>query len=186
MSSNHNHPYVDPTALADTVAAVRKEPTLGHVTFRVDGESGGGLRLISQTGALTQAGQNDQTRSGKFVLQCDEPMALLGSDTAVSPGEYVLQALAGCYTVTLAANAAARGIQLTKLGLELECDFDLSGFLGINPEVRSGAQEIRVRVSLESPGTSQEDLQALVRAAEQRSPIRDTLANPVKVITVLA
>ncbi len=89
----------------------------------------------------------DRSRSGKFSLQSDEPMALLGSDTAVSPGEYVLQALAGCYTVTLVANAAARGIELSSLDLELECDFDLNGFLGINPGVRSGAQEIRARVS---------------------------------------
>lgn len=181
----NDHPYVDPTALANTVEAVRKEPALGKVTFRLGGQSGGGLRVITQTGALSQAGQRDPSRAGKFSLQSDEPIALLGSDTAVSPGEYVLQALAGCYTVTLAANAAARGIELTKLGLELECDFDLNGFLGINPDVRCGAQEIRVRVSLESPGTPKEDLEALVRATEQRSPIRDTLANPVEVKTTL-
>ncbi len=183
---NNNHPYVDPVALSDTISAVRKQPALGKVTFRLDGKSGGGLRMISQTGALTQAGEKDGSRSGKFALQSDEPVALLGSDTAVSPGEYVMQALAGCYTVTLVANAAARGIQLTKLDLELECDFDLNGFLGINPDVRSGAQEIRVRVSLDSPGASREALQDLVRATEQRSPIRDTLANPVAVTTVLA
>jgi uncharacterized OsmC-like protein len=183
---NSNRPYLDPTALATTVAAVRESPSLGQVTFRLNGKSSGGLRLVSQTGALTQAAVTDRSRSSKFSLQSDEPMALLGSDTAVSPGEYVLQALAGCYTVTLVANAAARGIELTSLDLELECDFDLNGFLGINPDVRSGAQEIRARVSLESPAASREDLQALVSITEQRSPIRDTLANPVKITTVLA
>ncbi|MEV4954018.1 OsmC family protein [Paenarthrobacter nitroguajacolicus] len=56
---------------------------------------------------------------------------------------------------------------------------------GIDKSVRKGAQHITVDVELESAGTSQEDLQDLVKALGATSPIRDTLANPVKVTTTL-
>lgn len=103
---------VDLEALNQTIDAVRGDRTLGKVSFAVNGEWQGGFRVNSQTGGLTQAGQVDNSRRGKFTMSSDEPASLLGTDTAISPAEYMLQALAGCYTVTLAANAAARGIEL--------------------------------------------------------------------------
>lgn len=177
---------VDVEALAATVQAVRDDRSLGEVTFAVDGEWQGGFRVRSATGALTQGGVLSEDRAGKFEMSSDEPAALLGTDTAVSPAEYVLQALAGCYTVTLAANAASRGIDVRSFRLGLAGDFDLAGFLGVDPEVRPGAKQLRVTVELDAPGHSREELEELVRLVEQRSPIRDTLANPVEVVTTLA
>ncbi|WP_326837556.1 OsmC family protein [Amycolatopsis rhabdoformis] len=176
----------DVTALRETVAAVTEERRLGHVTFAVQGEWQGGLAVRSTTGALVQGGVRDPRRAGKFVLESDEPAALLGGDTAVSPGEYVLQALAGCYTVTLVANAAAQGIELRKYRLALEADFDLSGFLGIDKAVSPGVQELRVTVDVDAPEASREQLEELVKLVEQRSPIRDTLVRGVTVTTKLA
>lgn len=181
-----NQPYLDPNALSDTVAAVRENPKLGKVTFSLESTSNGGLRMQSQTGALRQAGEADKSRHGKFSLQTDEPVSLLGTDQAVSPAEYVLQGLAGCYGVTLAACAATRGIQLKRIDLDLEFDIDLVGFLGIDKSVRPGAQEIKVKVRLDCPEASQAQQQELIAALEAASPIRDTLANPVKVTTLLA
>src|SRR4051812_15762792 len=102
MSSEDMVNGVDVDALTDTIEAVRRERSLGEVTFSVDGDWAGGFRLRAETGSLVQAGAPDSSRKGMFSMQSDEPAALLGSDTAVSPGEHLLQALAGCYTVTLA------------------------------------------------------------------------------------
>ena len=177
---------VDVDALKSTVEAVREQRSLGEVTFKVNGSWKGGFRLDSATGELVQAGKADSARAGKFRMESDEPKALLGSDTAVSPGEYVLQALAGCYTVTLAANAAARGIELAGYRLDLEADFDLSGFLGIDQEQDPGAVQVRVQVDLDAPGATRQELEDLVAIVESRSPIRDTLARAVDVRTSLA
>lgn len=177
---------VDLAALKDTIEAVRQDRSLGEVTFSVDGSWAGGLRLEAATGSLVQAGVADQSRAGKFTMASDEPAALLGTDTAVSPAEHVLQGLAGCYTVTLAANAAARGIELEGYRLHLEADFDLAGFLGVAPEQDPGAQGIRVEIELDAPGSSREELEELVALVESRSPIRDTLSRPVEVSTRLA
>lgn len=175
----------DTDALAATVTAVTDSRELGEVTFAVAGEWQGGVRLQASTGALSQAGVKDQSRIGQFPMSSDEPAALLGNDTAASPAEYLLQALASCYTVTLVANASARGIKLNSYKLELEADLDLSGFLGIDPDVIPGVQAIRVKIDVEAPEADRADLEKLVRVVEQRSPIRDTLTRGVAVTTSL-
>ncbi|GHH91705.1 OsmC family protein [Streptomyces capillispiralis] len=177
---------IDVQAFKDTTAAVRANPQLGQATFSVNGSWQGGCRLTARTGALTQGGERDETRTARYVMSSDEPTALLGTDSAVSPAEYLLQALAGCYTVTLAALASAQGVELEAYRLELEGDIDLQGFLGIDPTVRPGLQQVRVRLDVDAPGTSRERLQELVSLVESRSPIRDTLVSPVDVVTTLA
>ncbi len=177
---------VDLDALNDTIVAVTNQRDLGHVTFSVNGAWKGGFRLAAATGSFVQAGQTDVSRAGRFVMSSDEPTALVGSDTAASPAEYLLQALAGCYTVTLAANAAARGITLDGYRLHLEADFDLAGFLGVAKNQSPGAQHIRVDVELDAPNATREQLDELIKVVESRSPIRDTLMRPIEVTTTLA
>lgn len=177
---------VDRDALNATVDAVRKNPSLAQVTFALGADWKSGCRQVATTGDVRQDGSVVGSRTARYTLESDEPEALLGSDTAASPGEYVLQALAGCYAVTFAANAAVRGIELSSLKLDLEVDFDLQGFLGLDESVRPGAQEIRVTVHAESPNTDRAGLEELTAAVQQRSPIRDTLASAVHVRTALA
>lgn len=176
---------VDLSALKETIHAVTESRRLGEVTFSVDGEWKGGFRLEAETGTLVQGGEADQSRAGRFQMQSDEPAALLGTDTATSPAEHLLQALAGCYTVTLAANAASRGIELHGYRLQLEADFDLASFLGVDPGLPPGASAVRVSIDLDAPGSTREELEELVAIVEARSPIRDTLVRPVLVETSL-
>lgn len=177
---------VEPSAIDATVAAIEATPDLANVSFTVHSDWTGGFCASSETGSLRQAGAVDQTRDVTFKLDSDEPPALLGEDTAPSAGEYVLEALAACYAVTLAANAAVREIELDSVHFDLEGDFDLHGFLGLDDEVRPGMQELRVAIDIESPNASREQLEELVQAVQERSPIRDTLAKPVPVVTRLA
>ena len=175
----------DLAALKATVEAVERDPGTARVTFSVLGDWAGQFRLDSTTGAFSQGGETDESRTSRFTMSSDEPASLLGTDTAVSPGEYVAQALAGCYAVTTAANAASRGIQLRSMALKVEVDFDLRRFLGMPSEAPVGASEVRVLVTLDAPGHSPAELHELIAAVEQRSPIRDTLVRAVPVVTTL-
>lgn len=183
--TNPNKPYANLDEIKITKAAVGEEPALGNVTFKLSAKSNGGIAVLSKTGALIQNGQTDQTREGKFTLIGDEPVALLGTDTGVSPAEYILQGLAGCYVVTLASMAAEKGINLDSIELDLNFDINLNGFLGLDKNVRNGAQGIRVDVKLNSSSATVEELDALVKALPSHSPIHDTLANPVNITTKL-
>ncbi|MBP2266364.1 putative OsmC-like protein [Pseudarthrobacter sp. PvP004] len=185
MSTVTTQPSVDQTAVEATVAAVTAQRELGQVTFTMRSQSTGRLTAKTQTGPLTQAGVPDESRLGKFTLHSDEPLGLLGTDTAVSPAEFLLKSLAGCYTATLAFLAAARDITLDEVRLTLGFETDLSGFLGIDETVRKGANKVTVDVEIDSVSTSREQLEELVKALEATSPIRDTIANPVVVTTRL-
>jgi len=174
-------PHADINAIRETIEAVRKEPGLGKVTFTMKSQSKGRLALETQTGPLYQNGEADVSRMGKFTLISDEPVSLLGGDTGVSPAEYALKALAGCYAVTLASMAASREIELDGLQLNLAFDIDLNGFLGLDANVRKGAKAIRVDVKLDSNSATREQLEELVRELPCQSPLHDTFANPVPV-----
>ena len=125
-------PFVDINEIRETQDAVRNNPNLGKVTFKVKGQSIGGLAILSHTGSLVQDNVEDESRNGKFKMISDEPEALLGTDKGVSPAEYILQGLAGCYTVTIASMAASKGIELDSISLDLHFDIDLNGFLGLS------------------------------------------------------
>lgn len=183
--TNPNKPYANLDEINATKAAVSEQPALGNVTFKLSAQSNGGIAVLSKTGSLIQNGQADQTRDGKFTLIGDEPVALLGTDTGVSPAEYILHSLAGCYTVTLTSMAAEQGIDLDSIELDMNFDINLNGFLGLDKNVRNGAQGIRVDVKLNSSSATQEQLEALVKALPSHSPIHDTLANPVTITTKL-
>lgn len=184
--SESSKPFIDINKVRETVDAVTADRNLAKVTFCMHGVSAGNVALRSETGALIQNGVADESRRGKFELLSDEPVPLLGTDLGVSPAEYALKSLASCYTVTLTSLAAAKDIQLDEIKLDLYFDIDLSGFLGIDNTVRNGAQSIRVDVKLKSDTADDKDLQALVDALPSHSPLHDTLANPVNIVTRMA
>jgi uncharacterized OsmC-like protein len=173
------------SALKATVEALERSPQDARVTFSVLGEWAGEFRLDSTTGSFRQGVGVDESRIRRFRISSDEPTCLLGTDTAASPGEYIAQALAGCYAVTLAATAAVRGINVRSMALEVQVDFDLRGFMGMASDAPVGASEVRVLVTLDAPGRDARELHELIAAVEQRSPVRDTLVRAVPVATTL-
>ncbi|MEJ5209833.1 MAG: OsmC family protein [Burkholderiales bacterium] len=113
----------------------------------------------------------------------DEPPHLLGDDTAPNPSEAVLAALGSCLSVGLHANAVARGIQLTKLELELEGDINVTAVWGVgdlDPAKPLGFTAVRVKVHLEGDASPAE-LEDLVKHSNTWSPVANTLRNPVNV-----
>jgi uncharacterized OsmC-like protein len=96
----------------------------------------------------------------------------------------LLQALAFCYAVGFAANAAAQGIEITSLEFQVDGDVDVGPFLGLEGP-RPGFTAIRAHARVSSPNATREQLQTLCRYVQDTSPVRDSLANPVPVETTL-
>ncbi|SFA79747.1 Organic hydroperoxide reductase OsmC/OhrA [Rhizobium sp. NFR07] len=178
-------PFADINEIRQTREAVSKQPELGKVTFSLKGQSNGGISMAAKTGAFIQNGQADEGRIGKFTLVSDEPKALLGTDAGPTPPEHLLQALAGCYTVTLAAMAAEKGIELSGLECDLGIDIDFNGFFDLDKSVRKGAQGISVDLRVTSDTASRAEIEELIAELPNKSPIYDTIANPVKITTRL-
>ncbi|MBK7869367.1 MAG: OsmC family protein [Saprospiraceae bacterium] len=171
--------------LYDTIQAVKANPSLKDFRFRAVNEWIDCGHNRSTIKDFYGAGQEDTTRDKPFVLDNDEPDVLLGANNGANPVEYVLHALAGCITTSLVYHAAARGIHVESITSTYEGYIDLRGFLGIDPDVPRGYQNIQVTFDIKGDLT-QEQKQQLIELGQNYSPVFGTITNPVKVAVKLA
>lgn len=176
---------IDLKRLADTITAVKTEPSLGNFQFRVRNKwvTGGHNETVIKE--FYGAGKEDDTRNKSFIYANDEPDVLLGKDNAPNPVEFVLHALAGCLTTSLIYHAAAKGYVITKVSSTLEGDLDLCGFLGLPGAVRNGYKEIRVKFDIEG-NFSEEQKEEILKLGPAFSPVFDIITNTVPVNVSLA
>jgi uncharacterized OsmC-like protein len=163
--------------LLDAIAAVTEDGENGRLRFNVSTKWLGGFQARHTPGAYS-VGAQEGTHSADYSLVSDEPKEVLGSDAGVSPAELLLSALGACLTVGYAANAAALGIEIDDLSIEISTNASLEGFMNIRnaaPGVESIAVNVNIKTS--APAEAVEELHAYVNA---QSPIWDTLANPVR------
>jgi len=117
----------------------------------------------------------------------DEPPQLLGDDTAPNPSEALLAALGSCLAVGIHANAVARGIELSKIELELEGDINITSVWGTGDTAPKpvGFTAIRARAYLDAKA-DREALAALLSHAVSWSPVAGSVRNPVPLEVRLA
>ena len=166
-------------SIVETLNVLKESPELAMFEFRASNKwiNGGHNRTTIQ--GFYGAGQEDTSRTIPFEMDNGEPPVLLGNNEGANPVEYVLNALAGCMTTTIVLHAAARGIQLDSIESVLEGDLDVQGFLGLNPKVRNGYQEIRVKFDIEGDLTETQRKEILSFA--HNSPVFDIITNSVPV-----
>jgi uncharacterized OsmC-like protein len=167
---------IDLNVLNETVSAIKKDPELGKCKFRARNKwidaNHNCTTIFDFFGA-----KQEMTHKQKFELHADEPPLLAGRDQGANPAEHLLLALAGCVTTGIVAHAAVKGIHIEELESELEGDLDLSGFLGLNPEIPKGYTNIRLKFKVK---TDAKNLKLLKRLAEF-SPVYNTIAQGAKV-----
>lgn len=166
---------VNVTKLAATIRAIEQQPELAQFKFRARNEWDTGGHNVATVATFYGTCQEMEHKQ-PFVMDADEPTVLLGEDHGANPVEFVLAGLSGCMTTTLAYHAAGRGLNIEDIRSEFEGDIDLQGMLDLDPNVRPGYREIRVKFRVKGDA-DKATIQELVR----KSPVYDTLANPVKI-----
>lgn len=171
---------VDLEQLEETIQHVKENNELAHFEFRAEStwENGGASRTEIQS--FYGAGQEDSSRDEPFVVEGDEPPVLLGGNSAPNAVELTLAALASCLNVGVAYNAAAQGIAIEDMSMEITGVLNLEGFLGLNERVRPGYKKIEVTYDINSDA-SQSELIDLLDYVQRTSPVQDMLSNPVQV-----
>lgn len=166
--------------LVSTVDAINQNPDLARFRFRARNEwlDGGHSRTVIQ--GFYGAGQEDASRMKPFILEGDEPPVLLGANAGPNAVEAVLHALAACLAVGFIYNAAAQGINIENLSIDLEGDLDLRAFLGLSEEVRPGFEAIRLTYQVKSDAP-REKIEELCTFVQRTSPVLDIVRNPVPV-----
>lgn len=166
---------VDVTALGQAVAGLVADPSQGQVTFRACTAWQSGTRSRSAITSFDVAGR-ELPRSHEIFA--DEPVELLGGNTAPNPQELLLAALGACMTVGFVAGATGQGIELEELEIRTECSLDLRGVFGLDPQVPPGARKIKYTVRVRGNGT-REQFEQIHRDVTMTSPNYYHLANPI-------
>lgn len=148
------------------VETVKNEPEFGQMLWRVKTVWEGGARSVSEM------------RGYKIII--DEPVDMGGSGQGPTPVEVILSGLGSCLAVGYSLNAAAMGIELQKIEIELEGELDAFMFLGLPADIHPGFTKIKARVFLKS-ATSYEKLEELHQKVVSTSPVGMTLKNAVDV-----
>jgi uncharacterized OsmC-like protein len=164
------------------VNAIQGNPDIANFELRVENTWMGGAHNRSRIQGFYGACQEDTSRKTPFVIDNDEPPVLLGNNLGANPAEALLHGLVGCMTTTMVLLAAAHGIEVSRVTSRIAGNIDLRGFLGLDPEVDKGYGQIHVSYNIE--GVSEEEKQELIGFA-RRSPMYNTLINPVEVVLSL-
>jgi uncharacterized OsmC-like protein len=170
---------VNVTALVETVEAVQANPALARFRFRLNNQWIQGGHNRSTINEFYGVGQEFQ-HARPLTLEADEPAILLGRDLAPNAGEILLAALASCVTGALVYHAAARGITIHEIESTVEGDIDVQGFLGTDPNVRKGFQNIRLNFSIRADVTD-EQWEEFTNLGPQFSPVFDSIRNGVPI-----
>lgn len=171
-------------AISETISAIQQNPEIAKFQFRVRNNWVTAGHNKAKIKDFYGGCQEDSSRTRAWVLDNGEPPILLGNNEGANPVEYLLSALSGCMTTTMALHAAARGIEISSIESKFEGDIDVQGFLGLNDKIRNGYQNIRVTFDIKG-NLTEEQKQELVNFTS-KSPVYDVVTNGTNVEVVLA
>jgi uncharacterized OsmC-like protein len=170
--------------IVGTINAIQDNPEIAKFKFRVRNKWITGGHNQATVKGFYGGMQEDTTREKAWVFDNGEPPILLGHNEGANPVEYLLTALSGCMTTTMALHAAARGMEIESIESKFEGDIDVQGFLGLNDMVRNGYQKIRVTFDIKGNLTEEQKQEMLMFAYQ--SPVYDVVTNGTMVEVKMA
>ena len=111
-------------------------------------------------------------------LQTDMPTGIGGTATAPSPGWYLRAAAASCVASLVAIRAAATGVALRSVDVEVDSESDDRGILGLDPAIPAGALLVRVVITI-AADADRATSEAIARWAVDHCPVTESLSRAV-------
>ena len=170
---------VNVEALLEAREALTEAPEGARFTWRATCAWKNGTHAHSSVEGFFGLGE-EQKHITKYEFDSDHPEIFASEDKGATPVEFVLVGLAGCLTAGIASVAQNRDIQLNSVRATLEAGMDIQGILGIDADVRTGFEDIKVHYEIDADA-SQEDIEALIAQSQKRSAVFDIITNPTNV-----
>lgn len=176
----------------DTVATPRTDTAVewvkpidaeGLSRFAEKGRNNPQARGVIRTKTLYDGQFRSLTYAGDLPpVVVDEPPHLFGQNTAPAPSEVLMASLGGCLCVGVHAVATSRGVNLSKLEVELEGDIGNPAAWGAGGAKKApqemGFQAVRARIVVEGDAP-REVLDEIVQQANFYSPMANCFRNPI-------
>ena len=113
----------------------------------------------------------------------DMPKELGGSGDQLTPGWLFRAGLASCAATSITLKAAAKGIALTALQVQVDSKSDARGLLGMSEPagdpVFAGPFDVELHVRIAASDTTPEDLRAMVESCLRPSPVPSALTHAI-------
>lgn len=154
---------------------VKREPAKGKTNWHVTTTWQGQARSRAEIESYEIGGERVLRR---FAIDIDEPRELGGSNSFANPQDHLIAALNACMAVGYVAQCAVRGITLESLAIETDGEIDLRGFLGIDPDVPPGYENLSYIVRIKGNG-SKEQFAEVHKAVMATSPNFYNVSRPV-------
>jgi uncharacterized OsmC-like protein len=168
---------LDLEALGQFIEEIKNDPAKGFARFQVTSQWKGQTRSEARVQSYSLNGQEIPRQ---FSIAADEPLELLGENTAPNPQELLMAAFNACIMVGYVANAAAMGVNLSGVQVETRGELNLRGFLALDPSVKPGYDSIQCTVHLKGDGTI-EQYEAIHENVRKTSPNYFNISQPVRV-----
>ena len=172
---------LDVALLRAAAGEISQDSRKAATNWRVSTHWMGGTRSDTRVTSFSIGGQ---VVPKDFTLAVDEPLELCGTNQYANPQEYLLAALNACLIVGYVAGCSLEGIEVEDLRIETDGDIDLRGFLGLDPSIAPGYEQIRYTVHLKAQATPAQ-LEKVHDFVCRTSPNRFNLAQPVRLETRL-
>jgi uncharacterized OsmC-like protein len=179
MSETKANNGVNVEALLGAREALTETPEAGKFNWRASCKWRNGTHSTSKVQGFFGLGE-EQSHKTEFSFDADHPEIFAAEDNGVTPVEYILVGLASCLTAGVASVAQHRDIQLRSVEAKLEGSMDIQGILGVDSDVRTGYDNIKVTFDIDADA-SQKDIEALVAQSQKRSAVFDIVTNPTNV-----
>ena len=167
---------IDTEGVKALIGHVAQDPANAMTHWQVTSSWKGGTHSETQVKGF---GFGKEHIKKDFSIHIDEPKELGGTNQFANPQEYLLAAMNACIMVGYVVGCSMEGIQLEELRIETEGDIDLRGFLGLDPNVKPGYDEISYTVHIKGNGTP-EQYQKVHNTVCATSPNRFNMANAIK------
>ena len=115
---------------------------------------------------------------GRAIQEAEAHVGVGGPGTAACSGDLLLGALAACAQVTCQMVATATGVPTERIEVVVEGDLDLRGTLGVSRDAKVGFEDIRLRLEIEAPDATPEQIAELVAKSERYCTVLQTLNQP--------
>ena len=151
----------------------REDPDTARVTLTADGSAADGPISCS-------------VDLGRAIYEAQAHVGVGGAGTAACSGDLLLGALAACAQLTCQMVATAMELPVESVNARVEGDLDLRGTLGLARDVPAGFESIRLRIDVNAPEATDEQLAKLGEKTERYCTVMQTLKSPPRLETTLS
>jgi uncharacterized OsmC-like protein len=128
---------------------------------------------------LEAAGFRCEVAHGARTLLVDQPTSEGGADAGPHPGQLMRASLGACLAMGYRIWGARLGVAIDAVEVELTCEFDARGQLGVANDVAVGWQQVRFDVTITS-GAPEGAVRNVVATADRLSPMLANLSGEVR------